>query len=325
MKKVAVINITSFGREFPENLKELKKYFQVEKMLLPQDMPEDELAQRLKGVTYVLLGNYPSFGETFFEKNHDVKLIARHGIGYNNVDAASAKRHGVYFTNIPHEVENDAVAEQAAALLMTVAKNMTAAGRKARRGEWNENRQELVGFQIRDGITGVIGLGSIGKRFAEIMKYGFNNRILVYDPLMGDRKIQNAGFTPCSMEELLEQSDFISLHCCLNEATYHMIGEEQLKRMKKTAILINTARGSVVDELAVSKALKAGEIFGYGADVAEHEPIDPKNPLFLQEHVVITPHSSIYNRTCMYHMNRKVMEDIFLVESGKEPIGIVEP
>ena len=105
MKKVAVINISSFGREFPENIKELEKQFQVEKMLLPQDMEEEELAERLREVSYVLLGNYPFFGETFFEKNQDVKLIARHGIGYNNVDAASAKRHGVYFTTIPHEVE----------------------------------------------------------------------------------------------------------------------------------------------------------------------------------------------------------------------------
>ncbi|NBK93668.1 3-phosphoglycerate dehydrogenase [bacterium 1XD21-13] len=324
MKKVAVINISSFGREFPENMKELEKHFQVEKMLFPQDMKEEELAERLKGFSYVLLGNYPFFGEVFFENNRDVKLIARHGIGYNNVDAASAKRHGVYFTNIPHEVENDAVAEQAVSLVMAVAKNLTTADQKTRRGEWSHNRQELVGFQIRDGVTGVIGLGSIGRRFAEIMKYGFNNQILVYDPFMGDRKIKNAGFTPCTLEEVLEGADVISLHCCLTKETQYLIGAEQLKRMKKTAILINTARGALVDELAVSEALEKGEIFGYGADTSEYEPMDPEHPLLKQKHVVITPHTAIYNRTCMYQMNRKVMEDIFQVEAGKEPSSIVE-
>lgn len=324
MKKVAVINISSFGREFPENIKELEKQFQVEKMLLPQDMEEEELAERLREVSYVLLGNYPFFGEIFFEKNQDVKLIARHGIGYNNVDAASAKRHGVYFTTIPHEVENDAVAEQAVSLVMATAKNITASDRKTRRGEWGSNRQELVGCQVRDAVTGVIGLGSIGRRFAEIMKYGFNNQILVYDPFLGDRKIKNAGFTPCLLEEVLERADFISLHCCLTKETEHMIGAEQLKRMKNTAILINTARGALVDELAVSEALEKGEIFGYGADTSEYEPMDPGHPLLKQKHVVITPHTAIYNRTCMYQMNRKVMEDIFLVDAGKAPSNIIE-
>ena len=94
--------------------------------------------------------------------------------------------------------------------------------------------------------------------------------------------------------------------------------------MKNTAILINTARGALVDELAVSEALEKGEIFGYGADTSEYEPMDPGHPLLKQKHVVITPHTAIYNRTCMYQMNRKVMEDIFLVDAGKAPSNIIE-
>lgn len=324
MEKVAIINITSFGREFPENLKELQERFEVDKMLLPEDTTEEALAERLKGVQYVLLGNHPYFGETFFEKNHDVKLIARHGIGYNNVDPVSAKRHGVYFTTIQHEVENDAVAEQAAALVMAVAKNVIKADEKTRTGNWNTDRQEIVGFQMRDAVTGIIGFGSIGRRFAEIMKYGFNNQIKVYDPCVDEMKIRNAGFTPCTLDEVLEQSDFVSMHCCLNEQTRHLIDADRLKQMKKTAILINTARGAVVDEVAVAEAIEKGEIFGYGADASAVEPMETDHPLLKQPHVVITPHSSIYNRTCMYNMNRKVMKDIFLVAEGKEPVGIVE-
>ena len=290
MKKVAVINISSFGREFPENMKELEKHFQVEKMLFPQDMKEEELAERLKGFSYVLLGNYPFFGEVFFENNRDVNLIARHGIGYNNVDAASAKRHGVYFTYIPHEVENDAVAEQAVSLVMAVAKNLTTADQKTRRGEWSHNRQELVGFQIRDGVTGVIGLGSIGRRFAEIMKYGFNNQILVYDPFMGDRKIKNAGFTPCTLEEVLEGADVISLHCPLFPETEGIINKDTIAKMKDGVMIINDSRGPLIVEEDLRDALNSGKVAGAAVDVVSTEPIQMDNPLLDAKNMIITPH-----------------------------------
>ena len=156
------------------------------------------------------------------------------------------------------------------------------------------------------------------------MKYGFNNQIKVYDPGLDEMKIRNMGYTPCTLDEVLEQSDFISLHCSLNETTRHMIDTEQLKKMKKSAILINTARGAVVNEPAVAEAVKNGEIFGYGADATETEPVDPEHPMMKLKNVVVTPHSAIYNRTCMYNMNRKVMKDIFLVAAGEKPVGIVE-
>ena len=323
MNKLAIINITSFGREFPENLEELEARVEVEKMLLPEETTQEELAERLRGFRYVFLGNHPYFGETFFSLNQDVKLIARHGIGYNNVDVKSAALHGVYATTIPHEVENDAVAEQAAALLFAAAKNIITADGKARSGNWNTDRQELVGYQIRDAVTGIIGLGSIGGRFAQIMKYGFNNRVIVYDPYLEDRKIRNMGYEPVSLEELLSQADFVSVHCSLNASTEKLIDAGRLKLMKRDAILINTARGAIVDEMAVYEAVKNREIFAYAADAAAVEPIPADHPLCGIPHVIITPHSAIYNRTCMYQMNRKVMEDLYLMEAGKEPKGIV--
>ena len=323
MNRLAVINITSFGREFPENLQELRRCVEVEKLLLPEGITQEELAERLRGFRYVFLGNHPYFGESFFSMNQDVKLIARHGIGYNNVDVKGAARHGVYVTTIPHEVENDAVAEQAVALLFASAKNIIAADEKARSGNWNTDRQDLVGYQIRDAVTGVIGLGSIGERFAHIMKYGFNNHVLVYDPYLGGGKIRNKGYEPVPLEELLSRSDFVSVHCSLNDSTRGLLNADRLKLMKKDAVLINTARGAIVDELAVCEAVRERRIFAYGADAACVEPIPAEHPLCGTPHVIITPHSAIYNRTCMYQMNRKVMEDVYLMEAGREPRGIV--
>lgn len=324
LRKIAVINITSFGREYPNHIQELEERVgPVDKMLLPADMDGKELAQRLKGYTYVLLGNYPTFDETFFSHNQDVKLIARHGIGFNNVDLESSRRHGVYVTHIQNYVELDAVAEQAAALLMAVSKNVVRADQKVHEGNWNKDRQEIMGFQLRDATCGIIGCGHIGTRFAQIMKQGFHNRILAYDPYADAKRMEKEGITLCDLETVLREADFISLHANLNEHSASIINETTLAMMKPTAILINTGRGGLVDETALIKALRKGKLFGYGADVAAHEPMDQADPLLQCDRVVITPHSAIYNMTCMKNMNRKVMEDIYCMERGERPIEII--
>ncbi|MGX8850405.1 NAD(P)-dependent oxidoreductase [Amedibacillus sp. YH-ame10] len=324
MEKIAVINITSFGREFPEYIEELEsKVGKVDKFLLPADMDGATLAERLDGYSYILLGNYPQFDETFFSLQKDVKLIARHGIGYNNIDLESARRHGVFVTVIPHVVEEDAVAEQAAALLMAVSKNIVRADQKVHIGQWNINRQEIMGYQLRDGVTGIIGCGHIGKRMAQIMKYGFHNRILAYDPYLSKEDADLLGVELCDLITLLQTSDFISLHANLNENSKHLINAETLQHVSKHAILINTGRGGLVDEEALADALEQGQLAGYGADVAGYEPMDVNSRLLKMENVTITPHSAIYNRTCMSHMNRKVMEDVYLVASGKRPNEII--
>lgn len=325
MEKIAVINITSFGREFPDHITELEENIgKVDKFLLPADMAGGDLAELLEGYTYIILGNYPSFDETFFKKCRTVKLIARHGIGYNNIDLESAKRHHVYVTTIPHVVEEDAVAEQAVALLMAVSKNIVRADTKVHMGEWNINRQEIMGYQLRGGITGIIGCGHIGKRMASIMKYGFENHILAYDPYMKVEEANALGIELCDVTTLLEKSDFVSLHANLNEESHFLINKDTLKLMKKDAILINTGRGGLIDEDALVEALVNQRIAGFGADVASNEPLDKNSALLKLRNVTMTPHSAIYNRTCMFAMNRKVMEDIYSVAKGERPNGVMK-
>lgn len=318
--KIAVINISSFGTVYPEFVAELQeKVGPIEKFTLAQHMSQEELAEVLKGFTYVLLGNYPNFGETFFENNRDVKLIARHGIGVNNIDIEAANRHKVYVTKMVNKIETHAVAEQAVSLLMSVSKCITIADRKVHAGQWQTKRLEMLGHQIYGKTTGIIGFGYIGKRFAQIMKYGYDNQILVYDPYAKQNDLDELGVTRIDLNGLLERSDFISIHANLTDETRHMINAETLKRVKHDAILINTARGPLVDESALYEALIKLQLFGYGADVSEKEPIEPDNRLLSLDRVIITPHSAIYNKTCMEEMNRKVMEDIYHVEAGELP------
>lgn len=323
-KKIAVVNITSFGREFPEHITELeRKVGPVEKMLLPQTMDGASFGKRLEGFDYVLMGNYPTFDKAFFETNTTIKLIARHGIGYNNIDLEAARNAGVIATKMPNIIEVDAVAEQAVTLLLTVAKRVEIAHEMVCNDEWNTRRERIVGHQIYGATTGVVGFGNIGKRFASIMKDGFANKILVHDPYIDDAVIKEAGCIPSTLDEVLSCSDFISLHANLTNETRHLINAMNVHKIKENAILINTGRGGLVDEDAVLKALD-DNVFGYGADVMESEPPKVGTPLLSHPHAIVTPHSAIYNLTCMKNMNRKVMEDVYMVERGEHPLEIID-
>lgn len=324
MRKVAIVNVNSFGREFPEFIAELEeKVGPVKKFSFPGDVSNLILAKELEGYTYVILGTNPTFGKEFFENNHDVKLLARHGLGYNNVDLEAAKAHNVYVTREDNIIEKDAVAEQAVALLNAVGKKLVVADKMTHNKEWAVRRERLVGFQIRDMTTGIIGFGNIGQRVGEILRLGYDNKILAYDPFMPKEKIEELGATPCDLDTLLKEADFISLHANLTPGSNAIITAEKFALMKPTAILINTARGPLVDEAALIQALKDDQIFGYGADVATHEPIENDNELLNFENAVITPHVAVYNLVCTRNMNRKVMEDMYLMEAGEKPRVIV--
>lgn len=324
MEKVAIVNVKSFGREFPEFIDELKeKIGYVEKFVFSQDASQEELIEKLKGFQYIILGTDPTFKAEFFENSPDVKLIARHGLGFNNVDLESAKKHNVYVTKEENIIEQDAVAEHAVALLNTVAKNINIANTMVHEGQWTVHRERLMGYQLRNKVTGVIGYGNIGRRFGEIMKYGYKNRILAYDPYLPQEKADEYGIELVGLDELLANSDFISMHCNLTEENKQMINSQTLKKVKKGAVLINCARGALVDDEAIVQAVENRDLFGYGADVCSQEPIHADNPLLNHDHIVLTPHVSVYNLTCTENMNRKVMEDIYLVAAGKKPNVIV--
>lgn len=324
MEKIAIVNVKSFGREFPEFLTELEeKVGPVQKFMFPSDTSGLTLAKELEGYRYVILGTNPTVGEEFFENNHDVKLLARHGLGFNNVDLESAKRHGVYVTKIDNLIERDAVAEQAVALINAIAKHLVKADFMVHNKEWTVKRERLLGLQISGMTTGVVGFGNIGQRVGEIMKYGYSNKILAYDPFLPKERAEELGATLCDLETLLRESDFISLHANLTDSSYHMINAEAFAQMKPTAVLIDTARGQLVDEAALVEALREKKIYGYGADVTTHEPIEDDNPLLSLENVVITPHVAVYNPICTKNMNRKVMDDIYLMEAGQKPRVIV--
>lgn len=323
-EKIAIVNVNSYGRDFPEYIQYLESEIgPVQKFSFDQDVSSEELANQLRGYQYIILGTHPTLKAKFFDLDPNVKLVARHGLGYNNIDLEAARKHGVYVTKEAKITEQDAVAEITIALLHAVARNICVANRMVHEQEWGVHRERLMGVQLRNKVTGIIGYGNIGQRVGDIMKQGYNNQILVFDPFLQKKVAQEKNVTLCDLKYVLEHADIISLHCNLTNENEHLIGKEELGWMKPSAILLNCARGALVDEAAVAQAIENKELYGYGADACIREPIEPTNPLLKLDRVVLSPHVGVYNLECTKGMNQKVYEDILNVHNGKRPSEIV--
>ena len=213
-----------------------------------------------------------------------LRIISKQGVGYDTVDVAAAKKHGIVVCRTPG-VNSDAVAELALALGLTVARRVAELDRRIRAGE-KITRPDYLAVETLGKTVGVIGVGNIGSRVARKWANAFDANVIGYDPYLKKmicKKIEK-------LEELLRNSDLITLHVPLNDETRHMIGAREIALMKKNAILVNTCRGGVVDEDALYQAMKAGQLFGAGLDVWDVEPPPRDHPLLTLPNVVATPH-----------------------------------
>jgi D-3-phosphoglycerate dehydrogenase len=213
-----------------------------------------------------------------------LRIISKQGVGYDTVDVVAAKKHGIVVCRTPG-VNSDAVAELALALGLTVARRVTELDRRIRAGE-KISRPDVLAVETERKTVGVIGVGNIGSRVARKWASAFSARVIGYDPYVEKlvcEKIER-------LEDLLRQSDLVTLHVPLTDETRHMIGTREIALMKKTAVLVNTCRGGVVDEDALYKAMKTGHLFGAGLDVWDVEPPPKDHPLLTLPNVVATPH-----------------------------------
>ena len=218
--------------------------------------------------------------------------IIRTGSGTDNVPVDAATRLGIVVANTPDAL-TDAVSDHTIALLFAVVRQVAVQDRAVRGGTW-DRYLAWPNQRVRGKTLGLVAFGRIAQMVAQKMK-GFEPRLLAYDPYVSPQTLARHGARAATLDELLEQSDFVSLHCPLSKETTRLIGERQLRRMKPTAVLINTARGPIVDEAALARALTEGWIAGAGLDVLEKEPPDPANPLLRLNNVVITPHIAAYS------------------------------
>ena len=214
--------------------------------------------------------------------------ILRTGSGTDNIPVAEATRLGIFVANTPMAI-CQYVAEHAIALLMAVIRKIPVNDRNARDEKWHEQRMNSVCGHLFARTLGLVGFGYIAQTVVKMTR-GFELKLICYDPFVEPQCMVELDVESMGLDEMLSQSDFVTLHCPLTDGTHHLIGEPQLRMMKSDAILINTSRGPVVDESALVRALDEGWIAAAGLDVFEQEPVDPDNPLLKMDNVVATPH-----------------------------------
>ena len=215
--------------------------------------------------------------------------VIKMGSGVDNIDVGAATERGIMVVNTPDAV-TDTVSDHAIALLFAAIRQIPQQNRLIREGVWSIGRAR-PGRHFRGATVGLIGFGRIARQVVEKL-VGFEMKFLVHDPYVSADVVEEAGATVVSMEEALSQSDFVSIHCPLLDTTRGLIGERELRMMRPEAILVNTSRGPVVDEAALTRALREGWIAGAALDVLEEEPTPVDNPLLELENVIVTPHLS---------------------------------
>ncbi len=248
-----------------------------------------------------------------------LRVIGKHGIGVDNVDLAAATERGVHVVFTPGS-NQEAVAEHALTLMLMLARRVEDAVRRARAGEFEAGRNAPPGIDLLGRTLGLVGMGRIGGRLAEICRAAFRMRVLAFDPYVSPERSRELGVERVdALDPLLEQADFVSIHAPLTPETRHVIGAAQLGRMKPTAYLINCARGGLVDEAALVEALKAGTIAGAGIDTFDQEPPDPGNELLRLPSCIVTPHVAGASQEARVQTSRMVAEEVLRVLNGQPP------
>ena len=268
-------------------------------------------------------GRFPASTIAGLEK---CRLIVQGSVGYDQIEVDAATERGIMVANL-FDYCIEEVAEHALTLTLALARRLTFMQEAVRSGLWGRDRgamRERIGpvERLSETTLGIVGFGNIGKLVAR-KAGGIGWRILAADPFVDPATGQQHGVQIVPLDQLLRESDFVTLHVFLNAQTRHMIGAEQLALMKRSAYLVNTCRGPIVDEPALIEALRAGQIAGAGLDVFETEPIEPDNPLLGMENVILTPHHAVYSRQALELNRTQPFDEVARVLSGRWPRGLV--
>lgn len=311
-----LITSTSFGKKIKAPLRTLEsKGYELRFNDLGRPLAPAELIERLAGCDGCLAG-LDYFTAEVIKASPGLRIIARYGAGVDRIDLEAAAAAAVVVTNTPL-ANSDSVADLAVALMLAVARKIPAAHRCVCRGEW----ENIYGVSLAEKTVGLIGFGRIGRRVADRVR-GFRCRILVVDPLLDARSAAEAGVTLVSLDELLPAADFISLHLPANDQTRGLLSAEQFRQMKPSAILVNTARGELVDQDALIAALRSGRILGAGLDTHAQEPPELK-PFEGLDNVVLTPHMGAYTQDALINMATGSVENLCAFFESREPPDVV--
>jgi len=268
----------------------------------------------------IIIVNMASMNREVLSSLKNCTLIIRHGAGYDNIDVESATEFGIQVCYVPDYCREE-VAEQALMLILgcyrKFAQQLVSFNDSVEKGQWDFSKVIPIN-RLSYKTAGIVGCGRIGSIVLQMLR-GFNMNVLVCDPFLSERRQKEIGIKCLPLEEVLTQSDIITLHPSLNKSTFHFIGERELRMMKSTAIIVNTARGLIVDAKALAKACTEKWIAGAGIDVFEKEPPPPDFVLRDIPNIVLTPHLAWYSEDAGWSIREKIIEDVFRHLDGLAP------
>ena len=285
-------------------------------LILAQVREEEELI-RVGKEADGLINQYALLTRRVFENLPKCKVVARYGVGVDSIDLRAATDLGIIIANVP-DYCIDEVASHAVAMILTLTRKTAFFDRKVKSSQW-DFRQGTPIHRIQGKTLGLIGCGKIGFEVAKRIS-AFGVMVMAFDPY-----IQRTGekIELTDLETVLRKSDFISIHCPLNDSTQHLIGEQEFQKMERKPLLINTSRGPIVNEKALIQALEEGRISGAGLDVLETEPPDSKNPMLKMENVIFSPHVGFYSEESISELKRRTARNVSDVLRGRWPGSVV--
>ncbi len=254
----------------------------------------------------------------------NLKVIAKHGVGYDNIDVAAATTRRTVVVTTP-KANAVSVAEHILSLMLCLANRICVANTDLKMGRF-KRREDYTGVELKGKTLGVAGLGRIGSEVARKCRSGFGMNVVAFDPYLTAETFELTGYKRAeTVEQLLEEADFVVLCVPITPQTAGMIGRRELTRMKPTSFLINTSRGDLIDEGALYAAISEGRIAGAAADVFRKEPVTPDNPLLTLDNFIATPHVAGSTNEAMRRMATDLAEEIVRVLSGERPLYPVNP
>ncbi len=290
-------------------------------LVIAPDTSEATLADLAKDVDAIMFCFAQVTGKVL-EAATNCKIAARYGIGVDNVDIAKATELGIVVTNVP-DYCMDEVTDHALGMILALNRRLVPHTNTVVKGGWNDVALDQPMHRTRRATLGIVGYGRIGRSLAA-KAVGFGMNILAYDPMIEEGS-EVDGAKAVSLDDVLANSDFVSLHVPLIPATQNMISAPELAKMKPGSIIVNCARGGLIDEDALADSLASGHTAGAGLDVVEPTPPDPSSPLLQQENVIITPHTAFFSQASTLELERRTAQEVVRVLNGEKPENLINP
>lgn len=309
-------------RKIPGKALEKLKEHEVIQWDFDRVMSAPEIIEQGKDADAIITLLYDRWTGEMMDQFPNLKIISNYAVGFDNVDIKAATERGIVVTNTPSDEVNESVAEFTWVLLLAISRRMEEAGQFAKKGLYKGWEPDLfLGHDIYGKTLGVIGLGRIGSMVARRAQ-GFNMKVLYYEREQHPDREKELNVEYRTLDDLMAQSDYISLHVPLTDETRHLIGKTQFDKAKKGSYLINTARGGIVDEHALVEALRSGQLAGAALDVHEREP--QMNPELMQmENVILTPHVASASVEVREKMTQQAVDAVLKTLNGEKPENIV--